>query len=343
MSSLPGGNNQYLGQSIRLAINDPSAVSEARRVGATLAQQLGMNEEMTGRVSLVVSEAASNIVHHAKNGVVILRKLTRDGKRGVEMLALDKGPGMANVSQCMEDRYTTRGTQGIGLGTMKRMSALFDIHSQLGVGTGVLAVISEGTAAVNPGGLAHGAVSLPVSGEQVCGDAWAVHSTEEQMTVVVADGLGHGAFASEAAQEALRVFDERIEDEPGVMVQAMHGALKKTRGAAAAVARIDIKKKEVRFAGGGNIAGWVIQGGKGRSMVSMNGTLGHQLQRVQQFSYPWSEDSVVVLGSDGLSSQWSLSPYGPLAQRHPALIAGTLVRDHSRLRDDVTVVAIGRE
>jgi hypothetical protein len=82
-------------------------------------------------------------------------------------------------------------------------------------------------------------------------------------------------------------------------------------------------------------------------MVSMNGTAGQGAARVRAFDYAWEARATLVMASDGLDTRWSLDDYPGLAARDPALIAGVLYRDHTRGRDDVTVVAVrereGRE
>ncbi|MGH7263328.1 MAG: hypothetical protein ACREMB_00540 [Candidatus Rokuibacteriota bacterium] len=80
------------------------------------------------------------------------------------------------------------------------------------------------------------------------------------------------------------------------------------------------------------------EAGDGRHLVSYAGIAGHELRRVKELAYPWPEEALLVLHSDGLGTQWSLSAYPALARRHPTLIAGVLYRDHSRRRDDVSVL-----
>jgi hypothetical protein len=94
----------------------------------------------------------------------------------------------------------------------------------------------------------------------------------------------------------------------------------------------------LNYAGAGNIAASICTQGKTRSMVSMNGTVGHTMGRIQQFSYPWEKDSTLIMHSDGVSARWSLDQYPGLATRHPALFAGVLFRDFVRKRDDATIV-----
>jgi Stage II sporulation protein E (SpoIIE) len=124
---------------------------------------------------------------------------------------------------------------------------------------------------------------------------------------------------------------------PAALVQFAHGALRSTRGAALAVAELDLAQ-EVRYAGIGNIAGVVLAPGGNRHLVSHNGIVGHDMRKVQEFVYPWSSDALLVMHSDGLATHWTLDQYPGLAGRHPSLIAGVLYRDFTRGRDDVMVL-----
>ena len=120
----------------------------------------------------------------------------------------------------------------------------------------------------------------------------------------------------------------------------MHRALAPTRGAALAVARVDADARVVRFVGVGNITGALICGGETRRMVSHNGTAGHVAPRIREFTYPFTDDPVLIMHSDGLSAKWDLAGYPGLASSHPSLIAGVLFRDHRRDRDDATIVVM---
>ena len=97
---------------------------------------------------------------------------------------------------------------------------------------------------------------------------------------------------------------------------------------------------EVRYAGVGNISGVILDTATGEttSMVSQNGTVGYAIRKIQTYDYPWTEDSLLLMHSDGLATHWNLDRYPGLRQRHPSLIAGVLYRDHKRGRDDVTVL-----
>lgn len=158
--------------------------------------------------------------------------------------------------------------------------------------------------------------------------------------VAIADGLGHGVGAAEAAQEALATFKKQLNLGPGEILSHMHDALRKTRGAVAAVVEIRPKHMSLLYAGVGNISGVVLAGADSRSLVSHNGTLGITVPRIQEFRSAWSPDAVLVLHSDGIQSKWDLSSYRGLLARHPALIGGALLRDFRRQRDDASVIVV---
>jgi anti-sigma regulatory factor (Ser/Thr protein kinase) len=335
-----------------LPITEPSQAAEARRVATHIAHRLGLTEAESGQVALVVSEAATNLAKHAREGQMLLRAVEGAAGPGVELLALDKGPGMADVAQCLRDGYSTAGSPGTGLGAITRLSTLSDFYSVPGEGTALLArvhtkvhtpkSIVQASPTFDPDlrPLEAGVVSLPMPGEEECGDAWVVEQQARRCLVMIADGLGHGPAAAEAAHAIVDVCRRHATRTPAEILEAAHAAARGTRGAAVGVAEIDRTKQVVRFAGVGNIAGviWTTTGS--RSMASHNGIVGHEVRRIQEFTYPWSADALVVLHSDGLQTRWRLDAYPGLTRRHPSLIAGVLYRDFTRGRDDVTIVAL---
>jgi hypothetical protein len=184
-----------------------------------------------------------------------------------------------------------------------------------------------------------GAVYVPRDGEEVCGDGWAVEQNGPRCLALVADGLGHGRLAAEASRAAVRIFRANAALGTTEILGAIHAALRGTRGAAVAVAEVRLDQQQVRFAGVGNIAGAVIADATGRSMISGNGTAGHEVRKIQEFTYPFPPGALLVVHSDGLTTHWRLEQYAGLETRHPALVAGVLYRDFKRPRDDVTVLA----
>lgn len=332
---------------------DASQTGEARRAAMTLAESLGFGETERGRVAIVATEAATNLVKHARDGLLLLRPLEAGGRSGIEILALDRGPGFADIGQAIGDGFSTAGSSGTGLGAMRRLSADFDLHSVPGAGTTVVATLwaddadraSAGAAAerarTSGEGRVHvGVISLPHPMERVCGDAFAVHTRGAIVVVLVADGLGHGPLAAQAANAVVTSFLAEPERAPSEILEMAHAAARPTRGAAVAVAYVNLDERRVRYAGAGNIVGLVLAPGRQQSMVSHSGTVGHTMRRAQEFTYDWPEQGVLVMHSDGLTSSWNIDRYPGLVRREPALLAATLYRDAARGRDDATVVVV---
>ena len=335
------------GQSVVVILDEPTKVGEARRRTLWLAGKLGFDETRQGKAALVVTEAASNLIKHGGGGELIVQaRAYEHGGVGLEILALDSGGGMSDVGRCVVDGYSTAGSSGTGLGAIGRLADAFEIYSNPGMGT-VLWARLDGTPqprAERDPGLEVGVVVVPAPGEEVCGDAWAAIERDGRSFMLVVDGLGHGPPAAQAAEEAVRVFRSHRTQELDEILESTHAALRSTRGAALAIARVDRVLGEVRYAGVGNISGVIVntRTGATTSMVSQNGTVGYTIRRIQVGHYSWSEDSLLLMHSDGLATHWNLDRYAGLWQRPPSLVAGVLYRDHRRARDDVTVLAAGQ-
>lgn len=323
-----------------IEVRDVSQIAEARRVAVAFARTHGFNEEDAGRVAIVVTELATNVLKHGDGGALLIGSYEDVSGAGVECLALDKGVGMADVAASIRDGHSTTGTAGNGLGAIVRGSHVMDIYSSPGCGTAILTRFQRSSDMPNrqPGEPDYGAVNIPLRGEETCGDTWCHKQDDAGIVFMVADGLGHGPSAAEAAHAAARSFQASAPVLPSEMLAAMHAALRPTRGAAIGIARFDAERREIVFAGVGNVAATLVdvEGGV-RRMISNNGTIGHIARHMRDFSYPVERTTLVILASDGLATSWDLAAYPGLQTHHPALIAGVLWRDFSRGRDDVTV------
>ena len=333
----------YGGRQVRVAVSGQSDIGECRRVAKRMAEAANCDETGVGRVCIVATELATNIMRHAASGEMLVQVLDDGAASSVEILAIDQGRGMRNVEECLRDGFSTAGTAGNGLGAVSRMSSTFDIFSIAEQGSVVLSRIANKPTsgvfnAANSVEFEFGAICVALEGEFECGDAWSIAECEDGVAILVADGLGHGTLAARASGDAVRCFQRKPWESPLVIMQSLHGALNGGRGAAAACALLDFSKSKATYAGVGNISGHLISGERSRGMVSHNGTLGVQLLRTQQFEYDWQQGSRIVMHSDGVSGRWSIDTYPGLNLRHPAVIAGVLYRDFVRRRDDATIV-----
>jgi anti-sigma regulatory factor (Ser/Thr protein kinase) len=319
-----------------------SDIAAARRAGQKLAIELGFNETRAGQLALIVTEAGTNLLKHAGEGMLYLNVAQSEGVPGVDVLAVDSGPGIADLDACLRDGMSTAGTAGTGLGALRRLSNEFDVYST--PGNGALFFMRLWRDEAGPGlcRVEVGALTVPLAGEDECGDGWGVACDSSGATLLAVDGLGHGPAAAAAAAAALRQLQRLPGSEAGTLVEAAHDALRSTRGAALAAARIDFENDIVRFAGVGNIGAYVIDGGSRRALVSHNGIVGHNMRKVQEFSVPCAPGALCILHSDGIQTQWDLDKYPGLLARSPALIAAMLMRDFIRRRDDAMVLVVRR-
>lgn len=333
----------------RCRVEESSHVGEARRQVAAFCRALEFDETRAGQAALIVTELASNIIKHAAGagGEMVFRAIEIDGATGVDILALDRGPGIMNVGASLQDGYSTAGSAGTGLGAIRRLSSAFDLFSSLGKGCAVFTRLWQdalpASLPFSSRALNVAAVCLPVEGEVACGDAWAMRAgrqLDESTSFMLADGLGHGPDAALAADLAVSIFASHARCPPAEILRLIHEGLRGSRGAAVAVAEVSAGPAPcvVRYAGVGNISGLLISGETTHNMTSFNGTAGLEARKIVEISYAWPEEGMLVLHSDGVATHWSLKSYPGLAQKHPALIAGVLYRDHQRVRDDSTVV-----
>ncbi len=322
-----------------IAISDRSQVAEARRLVKNCVRGIGISPGQIDQVAIVVTELATNLVKHGGGGHIHAAQFDDAGGKGLEILALDRGPGMADVRRCLEDGYSTAGSPGTGLGAIARLTDDLRIYSRPGLGTAVMVRIRAKESASSPP-TEVGATLAPFPGETACGDGFFFAEHEGTRTLTLVDGSGHGVEAARATSVAIETFVANLASPCEEIVVAMHRALAPTRGAAVAVARIDATARTVRFVGVGNINAVLVQGTTLRHMVSHNGTAGHVAPRIREFTYDFTSHPLVILNSDGLTSRWDLSAYPGVVSQHPSLIAGVLLRDHRRGRDDASVVAV---
>ena len=327
--------NGVVGPSVAMAVADPGDVAEVRRAVAAMCRAAGLDKTEEGRISIVVTEAATNVVKHGRGGEVVLSPLQRGEAVGIEVLALDRGPGIADPA-ALGGGHSTVSARGTGFDAIRRQSTELDLYTLPGQGTALLSRVWRGAPPTTLLDLAALCVAQP--GESECGDLWSFEARPGGGRIVVADGVGHGPLAREAASAALQATWERPPGAARALEEA-HRAARGTRGAAVAVVEVDLATQEIRFAAFGNVAGVLVGPERVQSMVSMSGTAGQGKLKPREFTYRFVRGELLVIASDGLTSEWSLEPYVGLALRHPGLVAGVLYRDHSRRRDDVTVVA----
>ena len=316
-------------------------VGELRRLIAENLHASGFDEQQIARAGLVVTEIAKNLLKHTeKGGEILYRTRQCNGRRELEVISLDRGPGISNISLAMQDGFSTAGSPGIGLGTIQRNVDAFEIFSRPGAGTAILVRMwkstSDGEADEEP--FAVGGVAVPASGETCSGDGWFYHHRPGELTVAVVDGLGHGEKAKEAATRALETFSQCHAQPLSEILAEMNLACRGTRGAAAGVARINTAEQHIRFAGIGNISASVVApDGMKKGIPSINGILGMHAGQIPEQTAVWHPGNYLVMHSDGLLNRWD-GKWIVQRPRELTLKAALMYRDFGKGHDDATVL-----
>jgi anti-sigma regulatory factor (Ser/Thr protein kinase) len=310
-------------------IADPSQLSVARRIGADYAQAAGLDEQRTSALNVVLAELANNLLQHAGGGHLYIGYLPSVG--ALDVAAVDHGQGMVNIDRCLTDGFSTGSTPGLGLGAVRRFAVRFGAYSLPNRTTVVFARMAERKPSPQIS-----AVCSAIEGETVSGDAWDL--SDDGRNYLVVDGLGHGFFAAEASRSAVDIFRKSQGLAPTVVLERMHAGMRSTRGAAAALVHVDTDRKSIQFSGVGNINCSLLHDGRTQALLSHNGTLGHQMRRIQQFDYSYTPGDLLIMQSDGLTTQSKQALPPSLFLESPSVIAPLIYSERLRGRDDATIL-----
>jgi serine/threonine-protein kinase RsbT len=118
-------------------IKKESDIVEARQRARALATEFGFDRTDQALIATAISELARNIVNYAGEGRVEFRLHTRRKQQGLEVVASDDGPGIADLAVAMQDGYSTGNSLGLGLPGTRRIVDVFEIESEPGKGVRV--------------------------------------------------------------------------------------------------------------------------------------------------------------------------------------------------------------
>lgn len=347
-----------------IEIKDEGHVGAARRAVHRFAAPLGFNEQVLAELDIVVQEIGTNAVRYATAGGWLHWTSPLGAAAGLELFYCDQGPGIHNLDRALRDGVSTSGSLGGGFGALGRLLDEFDIYSTVRGTTSRLARqrrTTHGTALLGRKWVAPvpltpparsredatkrmaqtiGVWSRPRPGEDVNGDAYFIKAHASSTLFAVIDGLGHGRGAHEAAEVALDSLNEWAGEPLEETLHAVHDALRATRGAVIGLIALDREAEAFYYAGVGNVEARVLGSPEPVRPIPSNGTLGARLSAVRVWPHRWTAGMTIVMTSDGLSATWDINSYPGLLAKSPQLVAGILLRDFGRDRDDATVLVI---
>lgn len=123
------------GEHIRVVINGEADIVMARQQGRSMAEMLGFSRTDATLIATAISELARNILVYARPGEISLGVVERGTRKGIVVIASDRGPGIPDIHLAMQDGWSTTRSLGLGLPGARRLMDEFDIQSTVGKGT----------------------------------------------------------------------------------------------------------------------------------------------------------------------------------------------------------------
>jgi anti-sigma regulatory factor (Ser/Thr protein kinase) len=319
-----------------IAVVDEAAVSLVRQAVRARGLEIGMEQTRTESLVAAASELGHNQVKHARGGEMLVRTIERAGVRGVEVLAGDAGPGIADPIAALRGQVTGSGGLGLGLSAAHRLADELDVDVRWGSGTTIAArkfasPLPRSEVAV---------LARACQGEAVIGDDALFVRRGDGLLLAVADGLGHGESAHEASHLAIAALRGSSSTSPRELLEVCQEALARTRGAVIAVVFVADDGSELVHAGVGNIGCHLYCNRSSLRFASASGFVGRpgHRGRIREERAQLGGRHVVLMHSDGLPSRVDLSEEAALLREPPLVIAHRLIADHGRPDDDALVL-----
>ncbi len=320
-----------------IAIRDEGSVALTRSAARAAAVAAGFDTAGCERMALIVSELGHNQLRYAFDGAIEVRGIVRDGVQGVEVVASDRGPGIADPAGALAGGASEVGL-GAGFGAVRRLARELDIDVRIGQGTTIRARCFAGPV----GRVAEvGIFGRPKAGEQVSGDDAALLRSETGWRVAVIDGIGHGEPAREAAARAVASVQASAGASLEETLRHLDLALRGTRGAVVGLVELPAPLGEIAAAVIGNVAVHVFGGRSTWRAAGVRGSVGSPAGaprvRIEKTAAP--PLGVVVMYTDGVPSSTDVRQVvADHLHAHPIEIAAALVRTAPDVRDDALVL-----
>src|SRR6185437_10065462 len=202
----------------------------------------GFDEIRIGKIDIIIAEITSNLSKYAVGGQLFAGIGSDAYGEYFDVIGLDGGPGIPDLSRVLSDGYSSTGSLGHGLGSIRRLSDQFDLFSMKDWGTILISrVYKNDLPRTRKKKIDCQGLNVPKAGESVSGDGFYIRDTPDTWSILVADGLGHGAGAHAAVEKAGEVFAECPEESPTEIIRYIHHRVRKTRGIVGVIIVLDKK------------------------------------------------------------------------------------------------------
>ena len=309
---------------------------------SAITQRYEVNPLKRENMLLVASELVSNNVKHAAGRGMV--QLWKQPGRVLDLVSLDFGPGITNLTSAEADGYSTSSTLGKGLGAIRRLSDESYIYTQQlkpgqprkWSGTVILArFYLDGECKEAQSGFKFGLYSRSLSDERYNGDRIYLQRSGKLLRWLHLDGLGHGEEAQAATADlASHLVDY---DAPETILAMVDRKLNNTRGAVAITGEIDLASYSLRLSGVGDMSAHIYDQEQFQHIAFAPGILGREHRSANVLQMDFDRKSVVLTASDGIRRNWDEANFTGLFNQHPQLIAYTLGNIMGRISDDQSI------
>jgi anti-sigma regulatory factor (Ser/Thr protein kinase) len=322
-----------------------SALILLRSKLVAIARRLGVSNLERENMLLVAAELVSNNVKHAAGRGMVQLWMQPGGV--LDMLALDYGPGIANLAAAEEDGYSTLSTLGKGLGAIRRLSGESYIYTQQAQpgqprkwsGTVILARFFLGKKDKEESPLSNSAC-IPVPCLMYVTTATEFICKQEQYC---AGCTWTGWGTVRKRRRPLPIWQLLNYESPQAMLTAVDQQLHDTRGAVAITGEIDLTKYSLRLSGVGDMNAHIYDQEQIQHIAFAPGILGREHRTANVLQTGFGKKCVIVTTSDGIRRNWDAANFVGLFNQHPQLIAYALGNIMGRISDvqSICVCTIG--
>jgi len=313
----------------------------AQRSVRTAAVALGFDHNATEEIALAVSELVSNLLKHARHGMLSMRPLDLENSGGIEVSTTDEGPGIPDVSASLADGYSSVGSLGYGLGSINRLMDELEIFSAPKSGTRIVCRkwVRQPAEGFEPRNWDVAAATRAKGGSGANGDAFVIKQAHGHLLAGLIDGLGHGEPAQTAAIAAQNYVLSHDDMPLDKIFAGTDRACAGTRGVVMALAQFHSPLR-MSFSSIGNVDVRARAPGEHLPFVLRRGILAGSRPHVSVQHYNWNPEWMLVFHTDGLSARWVWDDFPGVASDSAQMVTSRLMRKLATGSDDATVLAV---
>ncbi|MCP5501029.1 MAG: SpoIIE family protein phosphatase [Leptospiraceae bacterium] len=331
--------NVFFEKPLSIKITEEYNVLFARNSIRNYAVSVGFEDSELEKIELVVSELGMNIVKYAKKGILKVSKISFLQYKGIEISALDDGPGFDNIIEKVEKKTPALIGESLGAGlyTIYHLMDEFQVNSQKSNHSMLGTEIIVRKWVDIPSFMKVSAISQPRLGENKNGDIFFIKTLPEYIFFSVIDALGHGDEAALVAKKAYNFLKIFFYLPLPTIIDELHKLLNNTRGAAISICKVIPVHQAIEYIGIGNVD-FKVYGSEAKvKAYNYHGTLGMQIESNQHQTFSYNRGSTFIMYSDGIAEHRLEQAQLRLQTQN---LANYIMDTYNKKHDDATILVL---